>query len=140
MRKPTAWESLQEFLEHSQHFYRHDSATWHPFDAALAMFQSSEQLDGIGFALGEPFVGVDLDDCRDAATGELLPYAQYILGRLNSYAEVSPSGKGVKLLCQGRMPDGQKADHEKGVEIFQSGRYFTITGKLTTDDGCPRGW
>ncbi len=41
--------------------------------------------------------GIDLDSCRDAASGEIAAWAQEVIARFDTYAEVSPSGTGVKL-------------------------------------------
>ena len=58
---------------------------------------------GTGIVLGKLpdgsyfLVGVDLDSCRDPNTGAIPEWAQEIITRFNTYAEVSPSGTGVKL-------------------------------------------
>src|SRR5689334_4342940 len=49
--------------------------------------------DHDGFALG----GIDLDTCRDVSTGNLELWAVEVVERFGSYAEVSPSGTGVKV-------------------------------------------
>ncbi len=105
-----------------------DPTTWISFDNAVEASQRG--YDGIGFVFSgdDSFVGIDLDDCHNRETGELTPQADYIIRRLDSYAEVSPSGCGVKIIVTGAMPPGRKADHKTGVEIYASGRYFTITG------------
>src|SRR3954451_6908576 len=69
---------------------------------------------GIGFVLAHErdtaarlpaIVGVDLDGCRDPATGEIKPWALEIVRNLASYGEVSPSGTGVKVyLLSERVP------------------------------------
>jgi putative DNA primase/helicase len=41
--------------------------------------------------------GLDLDSCLDQQTGALDPWAQSIIDDLATYAEISPSGTGVKL-------------------------------------------
>src|SRR4051812_18926658 len=41
--------------------------------------------DGIGFVLGDGFVGVDLDKCRDKATGDIESWASEIISRLRTY-------------------------------------------------------
>jgi hypothetical protein len=41
-------------------------------------------------------VGIDLDSCRDA-NGAIADWAQGVITRFNTYAEVSPSETGVKL-------------------------------------------
>ena len=105
-----------------------DESTWCTFDEAMAALDS---FDGIGFVLGDDtgIVGIDLDDCRDPQTGEISEPAASIIRELNTYAEVSPSGTGVKLLGHAKLPDKcRKVNHEAGIEIYEKGRYFTITG------------
>ena len=60
-----------------------------------------DRLTGLGFVLnGDGVVGLDLDSCRCSATGAIAPWATKIIKALRSYAEVSPSGTGVKILCR----------------------------------------
>ena len=118
--------------------------TWTTFAEALAAYQRGG-LDGIGFVLHRKkaedgkeeqggLVGVDLDHCRDPKTGEIQPWALEIIRELDTYAEVSPSGAGVRLFLYGALPPhGRK----KGdFECYQSGRYVTVTGAHI--DGTPR--
>ncbi|MCO6450411.1 MAG: AAA family ATPase [Caldilineales bacterium] len=105
-----------------------DPDTWHGFDQALHAYQNGGRLDGIGFmfADGGGLVGIDLDDCRDPESGVIEPWARDILDRFPSYSEVSPSGRGVKVICRGVLPaDGTNRGQ---VEMYQGGRYFALTG------------
>jgi hypothetical protein len=110
-----------------------DPSTWTTFDEALATYQAGG-FDGIGVMLGQvddtglTLSGIDLDDCRDPATGKLTQFAAWVTTQLESYAEVSPSGEGIKLLAFGRLPRGRRADKACGVEMYDAGRYFTLTG------------
>ena len=72
-----------------------DSNTWCSFEDAIGAAKSG-RFDGVGFMLGKDtgVVGIDLDDCRDAETGQVFEPAQSIIGKFASYAEVSPSGRG----------------------------------------------
>ena len=91
-------------------------------------------MDGIGFVLGDGFCGVDFDNCRDRITTAIAPDVQAYIQRLNTYGEVSPSGEGVKLILRGTLPKGRRASC--AVEVYDHGRYFTVTGHLL--DGCPQ--
>jgi hypothetical protein len=84
--------------------------------------------DGIGrmFAPEAAFAGVDLDDCRAPETGEIEERAMSIIRRLHSHAEISPSGKGVKIWCRAKLPAGRRK--KPGLETYDRGRYFTLTG------------
>mgnify|MGYP001041490783 CR=1 FL=1 len=115
--------------------------TWTSFDVAKAYHESHSKSAGIGFVFsaGDPYVGIDLDNCRNLETGEIATWALELIQLANTYSEVSPSGKGVKLWIKGRMPGnkGRRNDHYKtgGVEIYPHTRYFTVTGQHL--DGTP---
>jgi len=104
--------------------------TWGEFPLAVEHWKAHKNngIAGVGyvFSADDPFTGVDLDKCRDPETGEVKPWAQEIITRLNSYTEVSPSGRGVHILLKGNLPPG---GNRKGrVEMYFQGHYFTITG------------
>lgn len=85
---------------------------------------------GIGYEFDGSVYGVDLDHVIDEA-GTLTPQAQEIVGKLDSYAEVSPSGTGLHIFVL--APDADITRHRKKdyfVEIYSTGRYFTVTGKV----------
>lgn len=109
-----------------------DPKTWLPWATAITFLRTfPRKFDGVGFVLSSDvgIVGIDLDDCRDPATGIIREPAASIIRKMDSYAEVSPSGTGVKLLIKGKLPDkAAKVNHQAGIEIYDNGRYFTITG------------
>ena len=100
-----------------------DPESWLMYEVALG---ASESEDGLGFVFTEddPFVGVDLDDCRE--DGELTDWAADIVDRLDSYTEVSPSGEGVHVLIEGIIPSSKS--RSGSVECYDSSRFFTMTG------------
>jgi hypothetical protein len=105
-----------------------DPSTWTSFDDAI---RHASQFDGIGFQFGDSgYVGIDLDDCRDPTTGTLSSFAQQILRRFDSYAEVSPSGAGVKVFLRGNWKDTGKHKRigKDRIEVYPRLRYFTVTG------------
>jgi len=104
-----------------------DPSTWSTFEEAI-WYARKNLLPGVGFVFANcnPFAGVDLDGCRDPQTGRLEAWAREIVAELDSYAEVSPSGRGIKVFVRGTLPPGRK---RKGpVEMYDSGRFFTVTG------------
>jgi len=106
-----------------------DPASWMSYDEAVEVFANAE-VDGIGFVLGGGFGGLDLDDCRDPETGELDAKARALLAAYDdAYAEVSPSGKGIKLF--GRI-SGARVQLEwnarSGAADLKSSGYFCVTG------------
>lgn len=104
-----------------------DAATWASFDEAFALYQRGAA-DGVGFVFStdDPFCGVDLDDCLDQASGDLLPWAAEIVRALNSYTEVSPSGTGVKIYVRAKLPPG--GNRRGQVEMYDCKRFFCVTG------------
>jgi len=110
-----------------------DLMTWRTFSEALAAFETGEPMDydGIGFVFSsaDPFVGIDVDDCRDPESGMIAPWAKKIIARVQEgYVEVSPSGTGVHIIVCGTVRDGGM---RKGpVEMYGRGRFFTVTGEF----------
>jgi hypothetical protein len=105
-----------------------DPETWASFDEALAAVER-HGLAGVGlvFTKDSGIVGIDLDKCRDAETGALEPWAQGIVETLNSYTEISPTGMGIHVLARGELPP--KGRRRGSVEMYDSGRFFTVTGQ-----------
>lgn len=102
--------------------------TWRTLEECVAAMESHPRLyAGVGRVItkDDPFGGVDLDDVRDPETGKLSSGASEIVGKLDSYAEVSPSKSGVKLWVRARL---DRAYKKPGVEVYPHGRYFTLTG------------
>ena len=102
-----------------------DRGTWGTLEVALARFDMGG-VDGIGIVLGDGLAGVDLDKCRDPATGVIDPSCEEIARGLDSYSEISVSGTGVHVLLLAKLPPGGR---RKGpVEMYDAGRYFTFSG------------
>jgi putative DNA primase/helicase len=110
-----------------------DPSTWTTFQACIAAPTRNGQIAGIGFVLGDGFVGIDLDHARDHETCEIADWAKKIIDRLRSYTEISPSGKGIHIICRGSLPPGRR---RKGpIEMYDADRYFTVTGVRINDYG-----
>jgi putative DNA primase/helicase len=84
---------------------------------------------GIGYEFeGNDIYGIDLDKVIDRH-GALTSEAYSIVNQLDSYTEISPSGKGLHIFVF--APEAQITRHRKKdhfLEIYNKGRYFTITG------------
>jgi hypothetical protein len=91
---------------------------------------------GLGFALGGGWQGLDLDGCRDASTGVIADWAQEIISQTDTYAEISPSEKGIHLIGKGDESLRALGSNKSGVEFYNAGRYFTVTGVPL--DSAPR--
>jgi hypothetical protein len=109
-----------------------DSRTWVTFEEAVAAKAANNAYAGIGFVFtaGDPYVGIDLDNCIDESS-ELTVEAEGIVKAVDSYTERTPSGKGLHLIARGRLPRGGR---KKGpFEMYEEGRYFTMTGDVWPD-------
>lgn len=104
-----------------------DSESWSDYETALAAVQSG-RYDWLGFVFADDgFVGIDIDTCYDEY-GLLNELASDIIGRCQSYTEKSKSGRGYHIILRGVLPFKGK-NNLAGVEIYQSSRYFIMTGK-----------
>jgi hypothetical protein len=110
-----------------------DPATWSSLDLALSAAAAGEY-EGIGFVVtsADDIVGVDLDDCMDAA-GNIHHEARALVDRLSSYTEITPSQKGLRIYVRGvKTTDRCKRSNVQGcaaIEIYGDARYFTFTGQ-----------
>ncbi|MDG5761317.1 hypothetical protein QA600_18465 [Natronococcus sp. A-GB1] len=106
-----------------------DPETWGSFTAAQRCRRRTPDIEGAGFVFtaDDPFVGVDLDDCREPATGAVADWAVDVVRRLASYTEVSPSGTGFHVLVRGQVPRG--GNRRGDLEMYEADRYFTVTGE-----------
>ncbi len=104
-----------------------DLMTWRTFEQAVTALETG-RYDGVGFVFssGDPYAGIDLDDCRDPATGELEAWAEKIVEEFGGYAEVSQSGAGVHIIVRGKAPDTRRGQ----VEAYSTKRFFTMTGRV----------
>ena len=93
-------------------------ATWSTLADSLATYRSGA-MDGIGFVLGDGWVGYDYD-------GAPTSRPRRTIRTLNSYTERSPGGVGIHTLVCGTKPGPhcRTGDHE----LYDRGRYFTVTG------------
>ncbi|MBS0207529.1 MAG: DUF3987 domain-containing protein [Planctomycetes bacterium] len=121
-----------------------DPTTWTDYERACAELLNSN-CDGLGFvfAQGGGLFGIDLDGCIH--DGELADWADEILQHFPTYAEISPSGRGVKLWCAGqyggkgrKLTLGEPIDGKApAIELYGHGRYFTLTGDRFCAAGGP---
>jgi primase-polymerase (primpol)-like protein len=111
-----------------------DPATWGDIVDARERVQNGDA-DGPGFvfAASDNLCGIDLDDCA-RPDRSLEPWAEEIVRRFDTYAELSPSGTGVKLFLQGVLTGGRGVKRGN-IEVYGRNRYFTVTGLRMP--GCP---
>lgn len=104
-----------------------DPSTWVDYDTALLY---ADEYDGVGFFFTPPYVGVDIDSVNlekiDTKTLE-------IINTLDSYTEISVSGKGLHIIVRGSIPGG--VCRKGTLEMYQEARFFAMTGNILK--GCP---
>lgn len=110
-----------------------DPKTWTTFDTAAA---AADNFSGVAFVFtgDDGLCGIDLDACidSDGVTSWAWPILNQFDGR--AYAEISPSGTGIKLITQATKPS-PACVHKIGpkkqqVEVYDQGRFWAITGDV----------
>jgi hypothetical protein len=108
-------------------------STWTDYRSAIGALNDEESgYAGIGFVLRAEngILALDFDHVRNAHTGEI---AETVLGAilyLGTYAEVSPSGTGIRIIGLGTM---DRAITGKVLQGWVTGRFITITGHRLDD-------
>jgi predicted P-loop ATPase len=117
-----------------------DTSTWRSYEiASAALVKDPAAFAGVGFVFSadDPFTGIDFDNCLTDA-GEPKPWAVPLLQKFeDTYTEISPSGKGIKIFARAKLPDkGKRREYADGaIELYDRGRFFTVTGQAF--NGCP---
>lgn len=102
-----------------------DPSTWGTFGDAFSNV-GKDGTCGVGFVFSGDYFGIDLDGCL---TEEGRPDAKAadLISRFSTYTEISPSGTGLHLIGRGTLK-GHRGMNRSGVELYDKGRYFTMTG------------
>ena len=77
----------------------------------------------------EDFTFVDLDRVRNPDTGDVEPWAQTLIAELNTYCEISASGKGFHIVARGKLERDYHKDPDQ-VEIYSghTNKLIAVTG------------
>lgn len=96
---------------------------WSTFD----IIHNISGYDGLGFVFTKdcPYTFIDLDDAE--GDDAILQRHLKVYHEFETYAEVSPSGKGLHLICKGKVPAGRRRSK---IEIYPHERYATMTGNV----------
>ena len=107
--------------------------TWTDFYTAV---KASEKFSGIGFMFGNcEYFGVDIDGIENEIamykSGDGDNMVSEFIHELQSYSEISQSGKGIHIICKGNLP---KNGRRRGnVEMYETGRFFVMTGNSCSE-------
>jgi putative DNA primase/helicase len=108
-----------------------DASTWSTREEAIAAYNKGGY-NGLGIVLcdDDDLAGIDLDKVVDPNTGAIDPDALAVVQQFASYAELSPSGTGIRILVRGILPpSGRKRGT---VEVYETERFLTLTGHHLT--------
>lgn len=120
---------------------------WHDFETVAqavgkVLKAAGERIGvaGIGVALtkDDPFCAVVLDGCRDPEKDTIQGWAWELIRELDSYTEISPSGRGVRVFVRAKLPGGggPKTVNEHLVEFYDRKAFVTVTGEHL--EGTPK--
>jgi hypothetical protein len=128
VKKDGEW-TKPPFQPNGRHAKNNDPSTWSTYDEVVAVI---DQFDGIGFMLYDYCGAFDLDKVRDVATGAVVQWAQDLVAKSNTYAEISPSGKGLRIIglaASGNVQKQWSIDSGTKLEAYRhTHRYVTVTG------------
>lgn len=95
-------------------------------DACEALALESHPINGLGIILSEDenITVLDLDNC--VSDGEIDEWAAAIVEKFDAYTELSPSGKGIRVIFFGTKPGTRCRNGQ--IEIYNCKRFVTVTG------------
>jgi len=99
-----------------------------PYELAYSLLmQHPDRFAGLGYAMtGNGLICVDIDKARNE-TGGLTPLAQSLVKTIPGWVEISTSGN-LHIWTRGQWPESKSANHELGVEVFNSSGFIALTG------------
>jgi len=106
---------------------------WGELAEARAALRKGSTAGWPSLVRGRRALRIDLDDCLDPEAN-VKPWARGIVERFaDTYTEVSPSGRGLKLWRAARCLRTSRtfAVEDGGIELYDHARYFTFTGQLS---------
>ena len=116
-----------------------NSETWASYAVAVKAAKVHD-MGGIGFVLTDTgFAAFDIDDCRNPVDGAIHPWAANLVERAGSYAEITTSGTGLRIIGLAR----NAAHHRKQPVIdgitceaySHATRYIVMTGNQLNGAG-----
>lgn len=107
-----------------------DPSTWVKYAEAKAAVDAG-QYASVGFALGKEvgLVVIDFDKVRDSADQPFPDWVLQIVGELDTYTEVSASGRGLHVLGFGSIPSNLNRQGLH-IECWDSNKMFAFSGDI----------
>ena len=119
---PSTFTSFVTALENVSKYYTFD--------------ENGRPMGGLGLGVFNGYSAIDIDGCIEE-DGKLSPLAVDVVEFCASYTEISPSGKGIRIILKTETPlnkDTHYVNNRKlGLEIYlsdQTNKYVTITGEV----------
>lgn len=126
------------FNPDGSHVYATSPRVGGRFEDAAAAFENYRTYPrhhdpGIGFALKNDYeiVAIDLDDVINPRTGEISPVARSIVEQIDSYTEVSPTMRGLRIFAYGSPLCGTREKiqpHGSKFGIYSDKKVVSVTG------------
>jgi predicted P-loop ATPase len=112
-----------------------DRSTWSSYAQVMEVIGD---FSGIGYVIDDEMAAFDVDKCRNRENGQIHPWARGLVENAQSYAEVTISGTGLRIIGYGqgaRMHKKQNVGQGVSCESYrgQAGRYIVMTGVVTFD-------
>lgn len=105
---------------------------WLTFEDALAQLPGKEGY-GLGFCVTglEEWIAFDLDHCLDDV-GVPEPWAEALIGMVDSYTETTVGGDGVRIFARGHFDSDWINKDTVSLEVYSghAGRFLTVSGKV----------
>ena len=100
------------------------------------IMKNASRFDGLGILVTGDLAAIDIDNC--IAHGKLSEMAAVIVEKARSYTEVTPSGRGLRILgrVSGFIYDRERYyvnNHELGLEVYTEGEKkhtVSVTGRI----------
>jgi hypothetical protein len=134
VKRDDRWTKLPVNARTRENAKSNDPKTWCTFDEAERAATADPML-GIGFVLGDSWLGVDLDGIVDPASGEITnPEVAAWLATTESFAETTPSKTGLHVIFKGVGIPAWSQNRRGFVEVYADKRFFTVTGHTLYTD------
>ena len=110
-------------------------STWSDFKTALYALGKQERASGLAFYFANGYVGLDIDHIQDdldiywsGDPSSLIKQVQEMTDK--TYMEISQSGEGIHAIFKGKIPGKRRRKGQ--FEMYESGRFFALTGNTIT--------
>jgi hypothetical protein len=103
-----------------------DPGTWSDYEQACRRTDFKNGIYGVGFMLGDGWVGVDFDGLDFNV--ELMKWVGEWIEGCGTYVELSPSGTGYHAIYHGVALPSWSQNRRGPVEVYEKARFFCVTG------------